>query len=437
MTENLKQPTKKIIKKIIRRVVKKADDNHQVIAQENTNNQQNQLENQASLEHQNPAPLGNQEQTHQEDKLGMASMFSRMMEGQGAITEEDYKIQEEIVKKEQLILEEEKKLLLAKAATQKAYETNAKFDESGWGGYFFEFASAAFFVVCQNQIIYVNKKAPELLHYRFESDLLEKKFIDFIDDSSKSLFENSIEILLEEHKTIGIRLVGNGGRKIDVVISARHVLDDNYFTYLIEAVDITPLRKLEEKNQKNEELLIKASGYDTITNLPERKFFDDRLEKLIARSLRFADGKLEKIRTLVAILIVDIDAFSEIEKLYGKTTADKLLAAIAVRLSSCVDEADTVAKNQDGDQFLLIIEGYPSSNRIITTEDDIKNIAEYILKTLKKPFNIMGEDIEIRCSIGISYFPKHGRTSPLLLRIAQSALDAIKSSGGNQYLIAG
>ena len=401
---------KKIVKKIIKRVVRKPAAEQPLPEA--------------------PPPIVEAE-IKKEEHLGMADMFSRLMDGKNAFTEEEIKHMEERKKQE-----EEKKQQLAEKALLKAHETHAVFDESGWGGYFFDFSSAGFLVICEHQIIHLNKRVLDILHYRFKEEVLEKRFLDFIVDEFKSLFENSMGLLLEEHKTIEIKLLGNGNRKVDVVVSARMVKDDNYFTYLVEIIDITEIKRLEEKLTKTEELLVKASGYDSITQLPERKFFDDRLEKIIARSLRFNEGKTEKIKTLVAIFIIDIDGFSKIEQNLGKVISEKLLAAIAIRLLSSVDEADTVAKNQ-GDQFLLILEGFPNSNRIITTVEDIKNIAEHLLKTMQKPLNVMGEEITVKSSIGISYFPKHGRNPLLLLRTAQSALDVIKSSGGNQYLIAG
>ncbi len=161
----------------------------------------------------------------------------------------------------------------------------------------------------------------------------------------------------------------------------------------------------------NAELQYRAS-HDDLTQLPNRSLLHQRTEKaLAAASLR--DQEL-------ALLVMDLDRFKEINDTLGHHVGDELLMQVSCRISAVLRSSDTVAR-LGGDEFALLL---PDTN----VENAIACV-ERISQVLDKPFNISAQEITASFSIGIAMFPQHGKDLESLLKYADIAMYQAKQNG--------
>lgn len=159
--------------------------------------------------------------------------------------------------------------------------------------------------------------------------------------------------------------------------------------------------------------------YDSLTGLPNRELFSDRLNLSISQAHRDLG--------MLALFFLDLDHFKAINDSLGHSTGDQLLRSIATRLSSSLRESDTVAR-LGGDEFTVILSG-------ITGHEHASAMAKKIQGCFKQPFQIGQRKLFIGTSIGISLYPEHGNDTETLLRHADSAMYRAKENGKNQYFI--
>ena len=134
---------------------------------------------------------------------------------------------------------------------------------------------------------------------------------------------------------------------------------------------------------------------DTLTNLPNRLLFADRLEQAIVRS--------ERSRTSMALMLVDIDDFKLVNDSFGHDAGDKLIKAVGDLIAKSLRRADTIAR-LGGDEFAVIIEGIDGPEDAISIADNLTTILEH---------NVRLDDQETytSASIGIAIYPEIGRAS--------------------------
>ncbi|WP_169824214.1 EAL domain-containing protein [Clostridium formicaceticum] len=174
------------------------------------------------------------------------------------------------------------------------------------------------------------------------------------------------------------------------------------------AIDITQHRKAEEKIRH-------MAYYDTLTGLPNRIFFNER----VAAAIKKADTNKRKI----AILFLDLDQFKIINDTLGHATGDQLLREAAARLNKCISKDDIISR-MGGDEFTVLL-----SN--IEKHQDAVKVAERMLDILKQSFTINEYELFISASIGISLYPYHGDDIETLLKNADIAMYKAKDDGRN------
>jgi diguanylate cyclase (GGDEF)-like protein len=165
--------------------------------------------------------------------------------------------------------------------------------------------------------------------------------------------------------------------------------------------------------------LYRQAHFDSLTSLPNRVLFRDRLSQELAGS---ADGA-----GCGALLYVDLDHFKRVNDSVGHIAGDQLLTIVAQRLRSCVKDGDTVAR-LGGDEFAIILRQVPSA-------EAASEIAQRIIETLQRPVNIAGRDHQVRASIGITRFPADGDSIEQLLRNADLAMYQAKDSGRSRAVL--
>ncbi|MDQ2920638.1 MAG: EAL domain-containing protein [Acidobacteriota bacterium] len=157
--------------------------------------------------------------------------------------------------------------------------------------------------------------------------------------------------------------------------------------------------------------------YDTLTDLPNRTLFEDRLAQALAVGQR-------KNQTLV-ILFVSLDQWKKVNDSLGHPLADRLLKEVASRLRLCVTESDTVARF-GGEEFAILLRTFGQTR-------DALEIIGAIREVLKPSFDLDGQEIFGTASMGVSFFPLDGEDSQSLLKNAGAALDRAKNAGGDNY----
>lgn len=183
--------------------------------------------------------------------------------------------------------------------------------------------------------------------------------------------------------------------------------------YVATITDISMRKSVEAE-------LERAALYDSLTNLPNRALFLDRLGRCHGRSKR-------KENYQFAILYLDLDRFKTVNDSLGHMVGDQLLQDTARRLEQCVREGDTVAR-WGGDEFTIIL-------------DDIKNItdatriADRMLKSLSSPFYLQGVEFFSSASIGIALSATGYEEPQDLLRDADTAMYKAKDLGHDQYVV--
>lgn len=167
---------------------------------------------------------------------------------------------------------------------------------------------------------------------------------------------------------------------------------------------------------KQEELSYMAS-HDSLTNLYNRREFEDLLDKSIANCAR--------TQSSLALLLIDLDNFKSTNDSFGHIHGDELLKQFSNRLVLLIRRGDIVSR-VGGDEFTLIIPNLKSPAFA-------RQLAERILNELNSPYPIKGKLITVTVSIGISIFPEDGTNSEDLLRKADLAMYKAKSCGKNTY----
>lgn len=178
--------------------------------------------------------------------------------------------------------------------------------------------------------------------------------------------------------------------------------------YLINFSNITD-------KKKSDEIIWRQANHDSLTGLPNRNMFYDRLSHDIKN--------VSRAGTLLAVLFIDLDRFKEINDSFGHSVGDALLIEAAKRLNGCVRETDTVAR-LGGDEFTIILNG-------LTDQNCAERIIQLILLELTKPFYLNAKLAYVTASIGVTFFPADANSVEILMKNADQAMYAAKSNGRN------
>lgn len=144
------------------------------------------------------------------------------------------------------------------------------------------------------------------------------------------------------------------------------------------------------------------ANYDSLTGLPNRNLFRDRLQRALSRARRH--------QAAVAVLFLDLDGFKAVNDNAGHDAGDRLLVEVARRLRGCVRDQDTVAR-MSGDEFVVILED-------IETRCDAERVVSEIQVCLEEPVDIDGRRFAVTASVGVALYPEDGQGETSLLRTA-------------------
>ena len=171
------------------------------------------------------------------------------------------------------------------------------------------------------------------------------------------------------------------------------------------------------ERKESEKRLAYLANYDTLTNLPNRHLFKDRLDHALAQA--------ERNHTEVALIYLDLDHFKSVNDALGHHAGDALLIEAALRIKKFIRSSDTVAR-LGGDEFIILIDQFENSSQIAA-------VADHILFQLNQVFHIENNEIFVSASMGITLYPDDGDSFESLLRNADSAMYLAKEQGRNSY----
>ena len=200
------------------------------------------------------------------------------------------------------------------------------------------------------------------------------------------------------------------------------------------------VQDITERRQAEDQIRLLAN-FDSLTGLPNRRFFRDQLAATVERAR--ATG------SMVAVLFIDIDRFKQTNDTLGHDMGDQLLREVAKRLNHTLRGSDTVARSDvaetsvatqgntgrapthsvarlGGDEFIVLLTD-------ITGADDVARVAERLLEAIRQPIHCGAQELFVTASIGVSLHPNHGDDVDSLIRMADIAMYVVKDAGRNGW----
>ena len=179
---------------------------------------------------------------------------------------------------------------------------------------------------------------------------------------------------------------------------------------------VSVIADVSQRIQRDSQLAHLAT-HDPLTGLANRTLFNDRLLQAIARA--------QRDERLVAVLLIDLDKFKQVNDTLGHGAGDVLLHMVACRLKGLAMDSDTLAR-LGGDEFVLLLAD-------LENKGDVPHTGQMLIDQLAAPFSIDGEEIFVTLSIGAAIYPQDAGDSESLLRLADVAMYEVKESGRNAF----
>jgi diguanylate cyclase (GGDEF)-like protein/PAS domain S-box-containing protein len=171
------------------------------------------------------------------------------------------------------------------------------------------------------------------------------------------------------------------------------------------------------QRKKNEERLVYLATHDSLTGLPNRTLFEDRLGRAMTQSMR--------VQRVAAVILLDLDQFKIVNDSLGHDQGDALLRIVSHKLQQAVRATDTVAR-LGGDEFAIVL------SELALGVDDAYAVASKIMQSFEQPVSLKDHELYVACSIGIAIYPKDGETVQQLVKNADVAMYQSKELGRKQ-----
>ncbi len=240
-------------------------------------------------------------------------------------------------------------------------------------------------------------------------DLVGTPFLDLVDSDDRQVAAEAFGAArMEPHGNSSAqwRVRTHDGGLRDVEGTCVNLLDDpSVGGFIVTLRDVGERKDLEEQ-------LRRQAFHDSLTGLPNRALFEDRVRHGVGRGLRGGQA--------LSVLFVDLDDFKTVNDSLGHAAGDELLRQVAQRLDECIRGADTAARI-GGDEFAVLVETADARETPL-------EVANRIHHALKAPFGVAGDEIFVHASVGIA-IGDPGTSAEVLLRNADTAMYAAKAGG--------
>jgi diguanylate cyclase (GGDEF)-like protein/PAS domain S-box-containing protein len=259
-------------------------------------------------------------------------------------------------------------------------------------------------------IIYSNPAEAKMHGYEV-SELIGKEARKFsTNDRGRPLAaEHLKELGVWRRESVNVR---KNGEEFSAHLTSISVRDSEgrYLGIITTCEDISYRKVAEEK-------IHQLAYYDIVTGLPNRGMFLERLHQILLQAQRDRDK--------VNLLFLDLDNFKDVNDTQGHDVGDKLLRAVAERLSACMRDYDVLAR-LGGDEFVVVC---PS----VTTQESVATVVQRIMAIFVDPFEIEGRQLYTSASIGIAVYPDDSLDASTLFRCADTAMYQAKNDGRAQF----
>lgn len=270
----------------------------------------------------------------------------------------------------------------------------------------------------QGNLSFINPEAEKLLGWNV-SEVMNNKVHDFILVKNSDGTEEyaNIEYILnslghgEIYRCENDYFVRDNNVAFPVSYVATPLLENGQVVGVVIAFQDISMRK------RTEEKIRYLAYYDTLTGLPNRVLFEDRLKRALGRA--YSHGHK------VAVIFLDLDRFKTVNDTLGHSVGDQLLQMVTSRIQGCVRERDCVARF-GGDEFTILL----------SKVDELKEVAavaQRIVRSLKRPLILADREFYITPSMGISIYPNDGTDAVTLLKNADAAMYLAKEQGRNGF----
>jgi diguanylate cyclase (GGDEF)-like protein len=192
---------------------------------------------------------------------------------------------------------------------------------------------------------------------------------------------------------------------------------DSVVNAIALSLEIKKRRLIQEELKAQKEILHYHAHHDSLTDLPNRFLFNDRLNQVIKQAKRN--------ETKIAVLFLDLDHFKGINDSMGHKVGDELLIEVARRLRSTIRQTDTLAR-LGGDEFSIALNQVASNDAIV-------EVTQSLLKVMNAPIKILNQSFYVTLSVGVAIYPDDGDTPEELLKNADAAMYQAKDDGRNTY----
>lgn len=277
----------------------------------------------------------------------------------------------------------------------------------------FELSPDGMLIHSEGKIVLVNSMCMKMLGASVPEELIGKPVLDIYHSDSREHARERMRQVHEENRSVPAlerKIVMLDGAAVDVELAASPI------THRGKPSDLVVMRDITERKAANERLNYLAQ-YDSLTGLPNRSLFRDRLEHTLAQAKRSGRS--------AAVLFIDLDRFKMVNDTLGHAVGDKLLKQVAVRLSACIRTGDTVGRF-GGDEFSVILLD-------LAKPSDAAVVAQKINDTLARPFDLDGHRTFVAASIGITLYPTDATDPETLQMNADAAMYLAKELGRNTY----
>lgn len=308
--------------------------------------------------------------------------------------------------------------LISSIATQLGSVFQRKQAEAKYRSIFENAVEGIFQISPDGHYIRVNPAFAKILGFSSPEVLMESEIAirEIFADSQQ--FYTMIQLLDNNHSISNFeaQLYRHDQSLIWILANARAIFDakqQHILYYEGSIIDITSLKETEAK-------LRYSASHDSLTNLLNRAFFVDRLGQAL-------NDCHQHHQYHFSVLFLDLDGFKFINDSLGHGIGDELLIGIAKRLRTCLREGDILAR-LGGDEFTILLEN-------VASPEEVKEIAERVQRSLKRPFNLEGNQVFIGASIGIVHSSSEYLLPSEVLRDADTAMYRAKQQGKGCYVV--
>lgn len=271
----------------------------------------------------------------------------------------------------------------------------------------------AVFILSDGKCVFANTAATALMRAASSEELVGMVLEDMVHPEHRETVQSKVQELIAGNESM-LRFEGQmcsrDGICVEVEIAGILFNFGNKRSIQLVARDITDKKSYQVQ-------LDHLAHHDSLTDLPNRLLFSDRLNQRLADSRRYGQS--------MAVIFVDLDRFKMVNDTLGHSIGDSLLKEAARRLASCLRDTDTIAR-MGGDEFTIILPN-------IASVEDAVQVAKRGLDSIAKRFVIDDREIFVSASMGISIYPSDGLDVETLVKNADAAMYRAKELGGNNY----